>query len=74
MTSSRPYLIRALYEWISDNVFGTNTQPTITDTIKDLILGMIGGVTYIVYLSLTRPARYFVKTYDREVSAVRAEG
>ncbi|HSG12108.1 MAG TPA: hypothetical protein VLB10_10220 [Gammaproteobacteria bacterium] len=34
------------YEWISDRVFGTVLQPSVNDTVKDLLLGLLGGVLY----------------------------
>jgi hypothetical protein len=37
------------YEWISDRLFDTHLQPSVTDTVKDLLLGFIGGALYTGY-------------------------
>jgi peptidoglycan/LPS O-acetylase OafA/YrhL len=34
------------YEWLSDRFIGTHHQPTLGDTIKDLMLGLTGGIVY----------------------------
>ncbi|MGB5261723.1 MAG: hypothetical protein WBO34_14555 [Gammaproteobacteria bacterium] len=43
------------YEWISDTVFGTHLQLTVADTIKDLLLGLLGGLLYAVYSLIANP-------------------
>ena len=30
------------YEWVSDRLFDTHLQPSVTDTVKDLLLGFLG--------------------------------
>ena len=37
------------YEWLSDALFDTRLQASVTDTMKDLFLGLLGGVFYAVY-------------------------
>ena len=37
------------YEWISDRLFATRLQPSVTDTVKDLLLGLLGGILYAGY-------------------------
>ena len=37
------------YEWISDRLFDTRLQPSVTDTVKDLLLGLLGGILYASY-------------------------
>jgi len=37
------------YEWISDYLFDTRLQPSVTDTVKDLLLGLLGGILYASY-------------------------
>ena len=37
------------YEWISDRLFDTRLQPSVTDTVKDLLLGLLGGILYAGY-------------------------
>ena len=46
------------YEWVSDAVFGTYLQPTVTDTVKDLFMGMMGATLYAMYVAATYPAYY----------------
>ena len=42
------------HEWLSDTFFGTHLQWSVTDTMKDLFLGMLGGVFYAVFVRLVR--------------------
>lgn len=37
------------YEWLSDRLFDTHLQPSVTDTVKDLLLGFLGGALYTGY-------------------------
>jgi hypothetical protein len=37
------------YEWLSDRLFDTHLQPSVTDTVKDLLLGLLGGALYTGY-------------------------
>ena len=39
------------YEFIMDHVFGTMTQVSNTDTMKDLFDGMMGGIAVTAFLS-----------------------
>lgn len=42
-------------EFFSDKFFGTHAQLGLEDTLLDLALGMIGGVSYLI-VALRRPA------------------
>ncbi len=33
-----------IYEWLSDRYIGTHFQPSLDDTMKDLVLGLMGGI------------------------------
>jgi len=33
-----------IYEWLSDAYLGTHFQPSLDDTVKDLALGLAGGI------------------------------
>jgi hypothetical protein len=33
-----------IYEWLSDMYIGTHFQPSLDDTMKDLVLGLTGGI------------------------------
>jgi hypothetical protein len=44
------------YEWVSDRYFGTHLQDSVADTVKDLLLGMLGGVLYAVLTLVVYPA------------------
>ena len=35
-----------VYEFVWDQIFGTLFQPSKADTIKDLIMGMLGGIVF----------------------------
>ena len=35
-----------VYEWISDRFLGTHFQVDLDDTMKDLVLGLLGGAGY----------------------------
>jgi len=35
-----------VYEWMSDRFLGTNFQVDLDDTMKDLVLGLLGGAGY----------------------------
>ncbi len=35
-----------VYEFLWDQIFGTLFQPSKADTIKDLVLGMLGGIVF----------------------------
>ena len=35
-----------IYEWLSDAYLGTHFQPSLDDTVKDLVLGLAGGIVY----------------------------
>lgn len=48
------------YEWLSDTFFGTHLQWSVTDTIKDLFLGMCGGIIYVLVVKLTRASGQFI--------------
>ena len=37
-----------VYEFLWDQIFGTLFQPSKADTIKDLIMGMLGGIVFCV--------------------------
>ncbi|MBT8123043.1 MAG: hypothetical protein KJO10_10935 [Gammaproteobacteria bacterium] len=37
------------YEWVSDRLFDTRLQPSVTDTVKDLLPGLLGGALYTGY-------------------------
>lgn len=37
-----------VYEWLSDRYLGTYFQPDLDDTMKDLVLGLLGGASYAV--------------------------
>ena len=41
-----------VYEWISDRFFGTHFQVDLDDTMKDLVLGLLGGTAYCVVIWL----------------------
>lgn len=36
-----------IFEWLSDAFLGTHYQLTLDDTIKDLVLGLAGGVAWV---------------------------
>lgn len=41
------------YEFLHDQMYGSKFQPSIADTMKDLLLGMLGGITFCwLYLKL----------------------
>ena len=42
------------HEWLLDTFYGTHLQWSVTDTMKDLFLGMLGGVFYAVIVRLVR--------------------
>jgi hypothetical protein len=44
------------YEWVSDRVFGTRLQHSVADTVKDLLLGLLGGVLYAGFSLIVHPA------------------
>ncbi len=44
------------YEWISDRYFGTHLQDSVTDTVKDLLLGLLGGALYAGLALVVHPA------------------
>ena len=62
-----------LYEWLSDWAFGTNLQLTVTDTVKDMFLGLLGGVLFAGYVFVTRPALELVNTATGAGSPVQPE-
>ncbi len=35
-------------EWVSDHTIGTHAQQGLEDTLKDMLLGIIGGVAFLV--------------------------
>jgi hypothetical protein len=37
-----------VYEWVSDRFLGTHFQVDLDDTMKDLVLGLLGGAGYAV--------------------------
>jgi len=45
-----------VYEWLSDRYLGTHFQLTLADTVKDLVLGLAGGVAcaWMVHVSRVR--------------------
>ncbi|MEZ5541603.1 MAG: hypothetical protein R3F42_06125 [Pseudomonadota bacterium] len=40
-----------VYEWLSDHYLATHLQESLDDTIKDLVLGLLGGAGY-AYLAV----------------------
>lgn len=36
-------------EFIADHQFGVHTQPSLADTLLDLLMGLLGGVVWIVW-------------------------
>ena len=45
-----------VYEWISDRLLGTHLQFDLDDTMKDLVLGLLGGTVYAGLDFFTRAA------------------
>lgn len=45
-----------VYEWISDRLLGTHFQFDLDDTMKDLVLGLLGGTVYAGLDFFTRAA------------------
>jgi len=43
-----------IYEWLSDMYIGTHFQPSLDDTIKDLALGLTGGIVCAFMVFRTR--------------------
>lgn len=62
------------YEWVSDRYFGTHFQLTVADTVKDLLLGMLGGVLYAVFSLVVHPAAKHGIASRSECKPVRHEG
>lgn len=62
------------YEWISDAFFGTRLQLTVVDTVKDLLLGLLGGVLYAVFSLVVHPAAKHGIASRSECKPVRHEG
>jgi len=62
------------YEWLSDAMFGTHLQHSVTDTMKDLFLGMLGGVIYTVFVFLVRPSINPAHKRHRGCKPLRSDG
>ena len=61
------------YEWVSDRIFGTAMQLTLADTLKDLFLGLLGGVLYTGFVFTRRAAVDLSETTIDEVNAAESE-
>lgn len=46
-----------VYEWMSDRFLGTHFQANLDDTMKDLVLGLLGGAGYAGLDFLTNAAK-----------------
>jgi len=46
-----------IYEWMSDSFLGTHFQANLDDTMKDLVLGLLGGAGYAGLDFLTNAAK-----------------
>jgi hypothetical protein len=62
------------YEWVSDTVFDTSLQLTVADTIKDLLLGLLGGLLYAGYLLVASPLGRRGIAHRSECRAQRSKG
>ena len=62
------------YEWLSDTFFGTHLQWSVTDTIKDLFLGMCGGMIYVVVVKLMRASGQLILKPGGSCRPIRSEG
>ena len=52
------------YEWFSDTIFGTHLQRSVSDTIKDLFLGMCGGIIYVTVVKyMCAPGQLILKPH-----------
>ena len=57
-----------IYEWLSDTYLGTHFQLTLDDTVKDLVLGLAGGIVcaWMVYISRAYTTRFGTAGIDRK--------
>ena len=62
------------YEWVSDRFFATHLQLTVTDTVKDLLLGLLGGVLYAVVSLVVHPVGKRSIASRSECKPVRSGG
>jgi len=44
-------------EFISDSVFGTHAQVDLGDTLLDMLLGIVGGMVFLIVSHLSAPGR-----------------
>ena len=62
------------YEWLSDYYLGTGLQLSVEDTIKDLALGLMGGILYALYIGMSRRAGEQGMAGSSKCRPLRAEG
>jgi hypothetical protein len=46
----------SLAEYLSDRFFGTHAQVDLEDTLLDMFLGLVGGLSFLVANRLLAPA------------------
>jgi hypothetical protein len=63
-----------IYEWLSDYYLGTRLQPSVADTVKDLSLGLLGGMLYALYIGIARRTGKQGMAESSKCRALRAEG
>lgn len=61
-----------IYEWLSDRYLGTRLQVSLGDTLKDLVLGLAGGVVYAYMVLLANVRKPGLEPGELEHRPVRS--